>query len=43
MGRLPTQQTVEIHENLERKRLKAASIKKSCKEKGEANRNHNKN
>jgi len=28
MGRLPTQQTVEIHENLERKRLKAASIKK---------------
>ena len=28
MGRLPTQQTVEIHENLKRKRLKAASIKK---------------
>ena len=29
-GRLPTQQTVEIHENLERKRLKAASIKKAA-------------
>ena len=27
-GRLPTQQTVETHENLERKRLKATSIKK---------------
>ena len=30
MGRLPTQQTVEIHENLERKRLKVASIKKAA-------------
>ena len=28
MGRLPTQQTVEIHENMERKRLKTSSIKK---------------
>ena len=27
-GRLPTQQMVETHENLEKKRLKAASIKK---------------
>jgi len=29
-GRLPTQQTVEIYENLERKRLKVASIKKAA-------------
>ena len=42
-GRLPTQQTVEIYENLERKRLKVASIKKSYRERDEANRNHNKN
>ena len=42
-GRLPTQQMVEVHENLEIKRLKAALIKKSCRGRGEANRNHNKN
>ena len=42
-GRFPTQQTVEIHENLERKRLKVASIKKSCSGRGEAKQNHNKN
>ena len=43
MGRLPTQQTVEIHENLERKKAQSCFNKKSCKERGEANQNHNKN
>ena len=29
-GRLPTQQTIEIYENLKKKRLKVASIKKAA-------------